>query len=152
MKYRRQFAQAVLFLGIILLFLMFSRYRIYEMATTSMEPLIRGRGMPPSRNGDSVLLSKHVVLNKLEKGDLVYVDMVVNGQLIDTIREVEKLPGDAFTVTNADSGLVSEVVVPVGMYYITARSNGIDSRMIGPISGAQIKGKVIHIFRSGDPK
>ncbi len=105
----------------------FSGFSVMEMASTSMEPLITGRGSPPSHDGDLVVFAKWFSLDSLRAGDLVVVNVPTPDGRALTVRKVEQQPD-----------------TPAGHVYVrSAQDGGIDSRQFGPLSSSHIHGRVV---------
>ena len=116
--------------------------RVEEMASTSMEPSIRGRGALPQHEGDYVLYSRYFRPGTLASGDLVLFSYTTNGMTIKTVRRVKHIPGDEAI------GLLPVRLPPQKYWLVADSTNGIDSRDLGAIDQSAIKGRVLHVFRS----
>jgi len=105
---------------------------IREMESDSMMLLIRGRGSPPSKEGDYVLVFTWLRFSTSKEGDLVLVEIPTRDGAVETIRRIksvyrgEKLQ---FTIESIDP-------------------KGIDSRRVGSLGIEQLKGKILHVFKS----
>lgn len=109
----------------------FSGFSVMEMASMSMEPLITGRGSPPSHVGDLVVFAKWFSLDSLRAGNLVVVSIPTPDGRVLTVRTVERQPD-----------------TPTGHVYVrSAKDSGIDSRQLGPLSGSHIHGRVVWVIR-----
>jgi hypothetical protein len=94
------------------------------MRTGSMQPLIA--------SNDIVIAAKWFKVASLRNGDLVVVALPIpGGSKILTIRKIEQ-----------------QTNTPAGQFYLIAAStNGIGSRRLGAFQTADIRGRVIRIFR-----
>jgi hypothetical protein len=54
---------------------LFAGFSVMEMGSTSMQPLVAGQGVPPSRAGAFVVVAKWFRVASLRTGDLVVVDI-----------------------------------------------------------------------------
>jgi type IV secretory pathway protease TraF len=105
---------------------------IREMESDSMMPLIRGRGSPPSREGDHVLVLTWLRFSTPKAGDLVLVEIPAPGGAVETIRRIKSVDrGEQlrFTIESLDP-------------------EGIDSRQFGFLGIENVKGKILHVFKS----
>lgn len=111
---------AVLVISIIALH---SYYIFMRMPTNTMQPLIT--------TNDIVVAAKHFDLASLRNGDLVVVALPVGIDSVLTVRKIEQ-----------------QTNTPAGQFYLVAAStNGIDSRLVGPVPAADLRGKVTQIVR-----
>jgi signal peptidase I len=101
-----------------------SLFIVSPMRTGSMQPLIA--------SNDIVIAAKWFKVASLRNGDLVVVALLIpGGSKILTIRKIEQ-----------------QTNTPAGQFYLIAAStNGIDSRRLGAFQTADIRGRVIRIFR-----
>jgi signal peptidase I len=101
-----------------------SLFIVSPMRTGSMQPLIA--------SNDIVVATKWFRVTSLRSGDLVVADIPIpDGSRDLTIRKIEQ-----------------QTNTPAGQFYLSAVStNGIDSRFFGALPAADIRGRVIWIFR-----
>jgi signal peptidase I len=104
-----------------------SFFIVLQMPTPTMQPLIS--------TNDVVVATKHFDVGSLRSGDLVVVSLpmaALGGK--DGILTVRKIEQQTNTLA--------------GQFYVVAVStNGIDSRQLGALPAADIRGRVIRIFR-----
>jgi signal peptidase I len=116
---------------VVAIIILFSGFSLKEMGSTSMQPLIMGKGEPPSHAGDLIVIAKWFRIASLRTGDLVIVDIPTPTGCVHTVRRIEQQPD-----------------TPTGQFYLRAESdNGIDSRQFGPLPASDIHGRVIWILR-----
>jgi hypothetical protein len=101
-----------------------SFFIVLQMPTSSMQPLIT--------TNDVVVATKHFDVTSLHNGDLVVVALPLGDRdKILTVRKIEQ-----------------QTNTPAGQFYLRALStNGVDSKFLGTLPAADIRGKVIKIFR-----
>jgi hypothetical protein len=100
-----------------------SFFIVMEMSTNTMQSLIT--------TDDVVIAARYFDVASLRSGDLVVVVLPVGTNSIPTVRKIEQ-----------------QTNTPAGQFYLVATStNGIDSRFLGPLPAADIRGKVIRILR-----
>lgn len=101
-----------------------SVFIVMPMPTNSMQPLLT--------TNDVVVAKKRFDISSLHNGDLVVVNLSIpDGTKILTVRIIDQR-------TNT----------PAGQFYLSAAdTNGIDSKFLGTLPAADIRGKVIHIFK-----
>jgi hypothetical protein len=105
---------------------------VLEMTSETMEPLIRGRGRPPSREGDYVLVCTWLRLSVPKEGALVLVEIPTATGAVETIRRIKRI----------DSGEKMHFIVE------SLDPRGIDSRHFGALEAEKVKGKVVYVCRS----
>jgi type IV secretory pathway protease TraF len=105
--------------------------RIEEMGSGSMEPLIQGKGSPPGREGDRLLILKRPFYSKVEKGHLVLVELPAP-QIVITVRRVASV-----MMKDGIEEFVLEADAP----------DGLDSRHFGPVRPDKIFGRLLRIMR-----
>jgi signal peptidase I len=113
----------------VVIVVLFSGFSVMEMGSTSMQPVITGKGEPPSHAGDLVLATKWFRVAALRTGDLVIVDIPTPTGRVRTVRRIEQQPD-----------------TPAGQFFVRAES-GIDSRQFGPLPASDIHGRVVWILR-----
>ena len=126
-KLLRIAVKAILILVVIvLLFVVVVRslFIVLPMPTNSMRPLLT--------TNDVVVAAKWFHIDLLHNGDLVVVALPrPDGSKILTVRKIDQ-----------------QTNTPVGQFYLSAAStNGIDSHQLGTLPAADIRGRVIRIFR-----
>jgi signal peptidase I len=109
---------------LVLLLLAHSIFVIARIGSNSMSPLIA--------SNDVVVATKWFHTASLHNGDLVVVNLPLSeGHNILTIRKIEQ-----------------QTNTPSGQFYLLAmRTNGVDSRFLGALPAADIRGKVIWIAK-----
>ena len=137
------YLKVLIFISILLSSLFCVRdLRIYEMTSSSMEPTIHGRGSPPSRRGDWILVSLNIDAEMLHSNDIVLVDLPSSN--VRTVLRVVNIPGDICITINPTDG---SRIIPKDYYYLAADSSiGIDSHQLGLFYKSQIIGKVLRNY------
>ena len=119
-------ATILVFIVVFVLFVVVVRsfFIVMPMPTNSMKPLLT--------TNDVVVAKKSFDVTSLHNGDLVVVDLPIpDGTKIFTVRIIDQR-------TNT----------PAGQFYLSAAgTNGIDSRMIGTLPAADIRGNVVRIYK-----
>ena len=137
--FRRPWPVLLLIICVLVVVLVLSSLRLFEMDTNSMEPTIHGTGIDGSSMGDLVLVSKWFNMQRISRGDLVLVSYNWKGGRITTIRRILQVGGGTCPTNN--------FLIPSGFYYVSANStNGIDSKVVGLFDESQIHGKELRIF------
>lgn len=102
-----------------------SLFIVLPMPTNSMRPLLT--------TNDVVVAAKWFHIDSLRSGDLVVVALPLPGGI-----------GSILTVRKIDQ----QTNTPAGRFYLSAAgTNGVDSRLLGTLSAADIRGRVIRVFR-----
>jgi signal peptidase I len=101
-----------------------SFFIILPMPTNSMRPLLT--------TNDVVVAAKWFHVNSLRNGDLVVVALPIpDGSKILTVRKIDQ-----------------QTNTPAGQFYLSAAgTNGVDSRQLGTLPAADIRGRVVRIFK-----
>ena len=100
-----------------------SLFIVMRMSTGTMQPLIT--------TNDIVIAARHFDVASLRSGDLVVVVLPVGDNSIPTVRKIAQ-----------------QTNTPAGQFYLVATgTNSIDSRQLGALPAADIRGKVIQIVR-----
>lgn len=125
------FACSGLFIALVVLWFALP-FSIGEMGSTSMEPAIRGQGVPPSGRGDHILILTTFRFGAPKEGDLVVVEIPTPAGPVETVRRIVRIE------RSDDLRFFVESLDPMG----------IDSRHFGSLPTQKLKGKVLHVFRN----
>jgi hypothetical protein len=118
--------------------------RLVSMGSKTMEGESASGKRDSIEAGDLVLVTKGIFAPP-RRGALVVVDLVKSGQNVTTIRRVAAAPGDRIPGSSESNGVTT---IPPGYYYVLAYStNGLDSRQLGLVCAAQIKGRVLFVIK-----
>jgi signal peptidase I len=108
---------------LVLLLLAHSVFITARMSSGSMSPLIG--------SNDVVIATRLFHTTSLRSGDLVLVSLPLGEHSVLTVRKIEQ-----------------QTNTPAGQFYLQAVStNGVDSRFLGALPAADIRGRVIWIAR-----
>jgi signal peptidase I len=141
----------------IIVYLRQTHFSIYRIAGKAMEPVLRP--------GDKVIVNRRIKTSQLKRGDIVVFEGRANDKKAYIIRIVG-FPGETvkiekgrlfingeplsdpifknFIYLNTGDYGIGAFIVPESSFYALGDNSGhsLDSRMIGPIAGSQIVGKV----------
>src|SRR2546423_12565508 len=93
-KRKHRIAFVVILIVIVVTVASVSQLRVYQMASPSMEPVIRGSTV--SSGGGEWVLTIKTHRTEIKRNDLVVVAFIINGVRVRTVRRVAAAPGDVF--------------------------------------------------------